>query len=475
MAFTGPIGRFTLADPTYSTPQNPRGWIPALYPGFDVASPTAVTEWLTRTKAYLSSQVIPVLVAAGMTGVIVHDGWNGQQYAHPVSYDGAPDYYPSEVPQSSVRNVVAWLKAQVPGLRVGTIIRPTEYDPNAGTQTYGADPVETVRRKIAAGVADAMDLFYCDSFTKPSFVLFTAAEVQGWVDAFPGVELFCEWYNPDWAGIPGVRALHLSATLGGSSSSGHGGYLPGLGGEDVTERPEWDANAIYFPGGNDDPVADAAYFSAAFRRGATLYLEAADLSQRDWSVAFANLWRSNYSGGDDFETLVYRRLWQLLESHGPLVDPASTTFVAPGNRIKWDQPTLVAQRKGAKAAADYREIEIRLGDFTDSLYTAAQRYAFTPAFDPRGSQGWTQVEELGFQIILTHNDARVGRNNPFEREVRKAITLGGPRLGLSWVHKSGPMTGTREPGPKDSAGNRRFRTTLRMPVTVVFDGRSQLV
>lgn len=475
MAFTGPIGRFTLSDPFYITNQNPSGWVPAIFPGFDIHSPTAAADWLTMAKAYASAHVIPDIVAAGMTGVVVHDGWNGGAFPD-AFYNGATDYYDTDVPQASVRHMVAWFKSQVPGLRVGTIIRPTELGTaGAGSQTYGPDPVETVRRKIAAGVADGMSIFYMDSSTKASFVLFSAAEVQGWVDEFPGVELFFEWYNPDWAGIPGVRALHLSATLGGTSSSGHGGYLPGLGGEDVTERLEWDANAIYFPGGNDDPVADAAYFSAAFRRGATLYLEAANLSQRDWSVAFANLWRSNYSGGDDFETLVYRRLWQLLESHGPLVDPASTTFVAPGNRIKWDQPTLVAQRKGAKAAADYREIEIRLGDFTDTLFTAAQRYAFTPSFDPRGPTGWTQVEELGFQIVLTHNDARVGRNNPFEREVRRALTLGGPRLGLSWVHKSGPMTGTREPGPKDSAGNRRFRTTLRMPVTVVFDGRSQLV
>lgn len=178
----------------------------------------------------------------------------------------------------------------------------------------------------------------------------------------------------------------------------------------------------------------------------------------------------------DYETLAYQKLWALLEAPGgSLVTEGSAVYVAPGRRIKWDRDDRVVQRKPAKAHGDFRELEVQpASDFADTLYTQAERYAYQPTFNPAAGPGWTQRQEFVFPIILTHRDQRIGLNNPFELAVRQAILAGGPRWGVPWVQRVGPLSATRQQGVSDTtAGSARAQTIMRLPVVVVFNGQTQ--
>jgi hypothetical protein len=176
----------------------------------------------------------------------------------------------------------------------------------------------------------------------------------------------------------------------------------------------------------------------------------------------------------DYETLVYDRIWELLAAHTPLTSSASATYIRAGNKINWN----TGRPKPNKSEADFisAEVDVRLGDFADSLFAEAKRYAFTHTFDPT-SAGWAQVLDFGFDIIVTHRTTDVSTNNALETEVRVAIAKGGPRLGQQWINSAGPLTGTREHGITDTSGGSttRTRTVFRLPVRVVIDGRLQLV
>lgn len=290
---SAPIGYITLADPSFANgTTNLRGWnTGGIFTGYSDLDPLATrqTVWSATRSIYFSSTAIRIAVLAGCRGIIVHDGYNGQQYPHPVSYLADPSFFQPEAPQSAVQAAVNQIVAA--GLQAGTIIRPTVWD-NTGVasgaygQPYGPDSVATVRAKLAAWYGMGGRMIYFDSsVSNETETLFTTAQVQGWLDEFPGITILFEWYNGLFAGMPGVRALHQPTP---------GGYLR-VGG--MQETPEWDPNGSYWLSTTTDDPADAsdiARLSAAYQRGAQLYLYCGSGVYEAWTLAHAALWRAQY-------------------------------------------------------------------------------------------------------------------------------------------------------------------------------------
>lgn len=288
-----PIGYVTLAGYAFADPDtNLRGWATgSIFPGYTDAADLATRRatWLDGITAYYRDVVIPIAAAAGIGAVIVHDGYNGQQYPHPISYNGDPSFYVPEAPQASVQAAVDQLLAA--GLAAGTIIRPTIFDDTgvasgAYGQPYGPDAVQTVRDKIAAWYALGGRWVYLDSSVKDeTLTLFTPEDVAGWAAEFPGVRIIFEWYNPLFAPLAGMTALH---------QPNPGGYLQ-VGG--MLETPAWDAYGHYWLDVSNDSATDAddvARLSAAYARGARAYLYCGSMLYREWTLAHADLWRAAY-------------------------------------------------------------------------------------------------------------------------------------------------------------------------------------
>lgn len=286
-AAANPVATGFFADTTWRTATNPRGW--ASFFEFTNAVPLAEQQANWRAKALAEvARCCDAAAVLGAKAFHVYDGLGqGQEFPDAI-YVGKPKYFPPEVTEQAVRDVIALVNSR--GLLSATTIRPTVFDPVAGTQAYGPDSFDTLHDSIADGYDLGHRVFYCDSSRKGIEGTltgngdFTHAEFASLAAEFPGSEFILEWWDPaELMDVPSVRIMHHPYPSD---------YLPGGGGL----RPEWDPHAVYRNSGTEnlsDP-ATVAYLSALFGRGCRLMVNSQATFAQPHQQALAQLWRAAY-------------------------------------------------------------------------------------------------------------------------------------------------------------------------------------
>lgn len=181
----------------------------------------------------------------------------------------------------------------------------------------------------------------------------------------------------------------------------------------------------------------------------------------------------------NYITQVYSRIWDLLTEY-----PDFAAAVAPGNRI-----SLIAGRpmpfKTAKQDADFPEAILIASGGSESEWSRFKTY---PAANPgavAAAQVWIETWAETFVLAIQHVDLRLDNALALEAAALAALRLGGPRLGLPFVHQWGAVEITRQIGPGRSSvvgssdragpdGTRRWSSEMRFNVVLRLDGQDEL-
>jgi hypothetical protein len=489
-----PIGWFTLADLGYRSPTNVRGWDPNVFPGWtdalDWTDPVQLAAkraaWRAAYLAYLPGVIARTTAVAGQ-GLISWVGFTGLQFDEPVSYPGDPRYYPPEVTEQAVVDGNALITAA--GLKPGVIIRPTgftETPPGSGnyTLTYPADPVAEMEAKIDYTRGIGSRIFYVDSSVKQlsevdPMQFFTRDDLLPWATAYPDCLFLFEFLSPSCDDLPNVNALCFAERLvppldpGGYSTIVPWGHF---------QAPERDFHAAHWTDYTLDYTNPTVVTEVGnhYARGAIPLLSTASAATEPHQSTYYQAWLARYLGNVavDYKTLIYSRLWALIEAHAPLTDSTSATYVKPGNRRKRTEALTQPKHKIVpnEQGGGYPAIDITLSGETLPLFSESGRYAYGAlAFNP-ATNGVNVPQTLVYQMFVTHPDVRFGITNPLESEIEKALAkaVGAPRLGLGYVKDWSIVKQRVEGVTERSGGSERAETQYTVTVNVVVNSSDML-
>jgi hypothetical protein len=163
---------------------------------------------------------------------------------------------------------------------------------------------------------------------------------------------------------------------------------------------------------------------------------------------------NNYLSGLDASA------WAALEGWA-----AWTALVKPGNRIRWSGSTLMP-RKANKQIADTPQLELTTRVVSDDLGTETS--TFGTLNDEGNGTGLRRVQ-CNIRMKIVSGTLRNAEYDPVVVETIEAFAVAGPRLGLSYVVRVGPITARTEEKDRDeAAGTLQLITTLDCPVYLEF-------
>jgi hypothetical protein len=178
----------------------------------------------------------------------------------------------------------------------------------------------------------------------------------------------------------------------------------------------------------------------------------------------------------NFIEIVYGRLWDLLGQYPPLA-----RSIPPGNRIRLDAG-LPMPFKTAKQDSDFPEAVLLAAGGADSEYGAFKTFPLVNNGAIPISQSWIETWTETFTLTINHRDMQLNVALCTEAAALAALRLGGPRLGLPFVHRWGQVAISRQittgrSPPFDTAGadgTRRLASTLEFAVTLRFNGEDEM-
>jgi hypothetical protein len=174
--------------------------------------------------------------------------------------------------------------------------------------------------------------------------------------------------------------------------------------------------------------------------------------------------------------IVYGRIWDLLGQYPPLAQA-----IPVGNRIRLDA-ALPMPFKTAKQDGDFPEAVLLAYGGGDSEYSSFKTFPMANAGAIPIAQSWIETWTETFALTINHRDLQLDVALSTEAAALTALRLGGPRLGLPFVHRWGQVaiarqiTTGRSP-PFDAAGadgTRRLTSTLEFAVTLRLKGEDEL-
>jgi hypothetical protein len=174
--------------------------------------------------------------------------------------------------------------------------------------------------------------------------------------------------------------------------------------------------------------------------------------------------------------IVYSRLWDLLGQYPPLA-----RSIPPGNRIRLDAGSPIPF-KTAKQDSDFPEVVLLAAGGVDTEFSSFKTF---PLANPGAipiAQTWIETWTETFTLTINHRDLQLNIALCIEAAALAALRLGGPRLGLPFVHRWGQIAISREitsgrSPPFDTAGadgTRRLASTLEFAVTLRLSGADEL-
>jgi hypothetical protein len=167
---------------------------------------------------------------------------------------------------------------------------------------------------------------------------------------------------------------------------------------------------------------------------------------------------------------VYSQLVVLLKGEPTLCGAgAGTAIIRPGNFISFEKPPPYPQKTN-KTHADFPELTLDQGNYTDSGYATGPTFA---TFASGGPQAWLERFTQVYTIDLILRDYQISPSTQLRAAIGLALRKSGPRLGLPNLVKSwGPMTSTTGKGANDQTGGtlRRF-LKIQIPVNFWFNGQ----
>jgi hypothetical protein len=175
----------------------------------------------------------------------------------------------------------------------------------------------------------------------------------------------------------------------------------------------------------------------------------------------------------NYDDLEYARLWELLEGHAPVA-----AAVKPGNRVKLTAGAIVPPKMlmDRKQTADYPELMLLPGDFEWPFFT--DKTAGYPVYNSGAviaNQSWLELDTQSYNLTISHGDAKWTAAGLLLAEVKTAIRKGGPRLGLSWIWRFGPVTGgTAVEASEDTREKWMLISRLRIPIVRRLQGETLL-
>jgi hypothetical protein len=167
----------------------------------------------------------------------------------------------------------------------------------------------------------------------------------------------------------------------------------------------------------------------------------------------------------------YDRIWDLLEAHAPFI-----SLIRAGNRIDWTTGAINSQAfrtRGDPASLQRAKVElIPPEDGTDDAFTATPHYGHDADFAP-ATEAWIDNPVETYALRLTYPDRRLDLNSVVENEAKTALRKGGPKLGLSWVFRWGPLSTRRNWGflPESGGGADTMQSVILIPVQRFHQGR----
>jgi len=181
-------------------------------------------------------------------------------------------------------------------------------------------------------------------------------------------------------------------------------------------------------------------------------------------------------GATNYIEIVYGRIWELLIQYPPLAGSIPT-----GNRIRLDA-ALPMPFKTAKQDSDFPEAVLLATGGADSQYSAFKTF---PLANPGAipiSQSWIETWTETFTLTINHRDMQLNVALCTEAAALAALRLGGPRLGLPFVHRWGAVaisrqiTSGRSPPPDKAGadGTRRLSSTIEFAVTLRLNGQDEI-
>jgi hypothetical protein len=170
----------------------------------------------------------------------------------------------------------------------------------------------------------------------------------------------------------------------------------------------------------------------------------------------------------DYKGLLYDRLWAILES-----DADVTSIFKPGNRVKLSGDGWLRQ-KIHRAPSDYPSLAIYPTRSKDSVYTQDPTLAEGDIDFTTHGGSWSEQVDYTFTLRIVTDRIRLNDIDPAEAAVVSAFRRAGPKLGLAWVMKWGPLSGLSQmaniPDLADPNGFYRLKTEIQLPVVTMFDG-----
>lgn len=169
---------------------------------------------------------------------------------------------------------------------------------------------------------------------------------------------------------------------------------------------------------------------------------------------------------EDFLTEIYTQIWALLEGHTPWA-----VLVRPGNRIKLDKPQ---PSKTNRQDADTIEATLWPAEIEDSGFSLTENYALMKLPFVPAAQSWVERITASYKLDLVSPNLKIAKVHQVILESLTALRKAGPRLGLAFVARWGPVTMAARPDGElqEVSGTWRVVSSLLIPVQMNLKGES---
>lgn len=167
----------------------------------------------------------------------------------------------------------------------------------------------------------------------------------------------------------------------------------------------------------------------------------------------------------NYPKLVYSRIWTLLLAHTPF-----TTAFPDGKRTRFDgterDPRHETIGENNLPHATLFPPSINIGGFTST-----PNYGHKLNHDPLTANDWAEIWTLNFRLEVIHRTLEFSPGSLQLMEIATALRKGGPKLGLAYVRRWGPLSaGAAVNSPPELYGESVWRHDLIIPVELFING-----